>query len=129
MWARPCRRSAERGASMIALQTYDWLVTSPMPVRPRSVWILTTRTSWVPSAISATSGRRRWIASTSVIFMGTASASVATISSMEIGLRADRECAELLDEFGERGDGGLEPELALFAGRKGRVADRGRVRG
>src|SRR3954471_12263428 len=107
----------------MALQTYDWLVTSPSPTRPASVWIFTTSTSWVPSAISATSGRRRWMASTSVIFMGGRPRRSDRIRSMQVNLGPDRERAELADELDERGDGRLEPELPLGAGRKGGVAD------
>src|SRR6184192_515097 len=54
---------------MIALATSDDESTSPTPTRPASVWTLTTRVSWLPSQRSLTSGRRRWMASTFVIFM------------------------------------------------------------
>src|SRR5947208_3546941 len=54
---------------MIARATSDDESTSPMPTRPASVWTLTTRVSWLPSQRSLTSGRRRWIGSTRVIFI------------------------------------------------------------
>ena len=43
--------------------------TSPTPTMPSSVWTRTTRSSWLPSAMpSSSTGWRRMIASTSVIF-------------------------------------------------------------
>src|SRR5262249_45634196 len=131
MWASPCRRSAERGASKTALPTYDWLVTSPRPISPVSVRMRTTRASCVPSAISSTSGRRRWMASTSVIFMAGASAmgsSALARRSVQVEPGPDLESPELANELDEGRDDGLEPELPLLRGRQGRVADRPRLR-
>src|SRR5262249_50138035 len=67
--ASPRQILCDSGASMTALATSDEESTSPTPTRPASVWTLTTRVSWLPSQRSLTSGRRRWIGSTRVIFM------------------------------------------------------------
>src|SRR4051794_23910668 len=68
--ARPRQILCDSGASIIALATCDDESTSPTPTKPASVWTLTTSVSWLPSQRSLTSGRRRWMASTRVIFMG-----------------------------------------------------------
>src|SRR5205809_55240 len=60
----------DMGASMIALATEGDESASPTPVMFASVWTLTTSVSWLPSQRSLTLGRRRWMASTLVIFMG-----------------------------------------------------------
>src|SRR5262245_28262769 len=68
--ARPRQILCERGASMIALATSADESTSPTPQMPASVCTLTTRVSWLPSQRSFTWGKRRWIASMLVIFIG-----------------------------------------------------------
>src|SRR6266567_6490751 len=68
-WASPRQILCESGASMMAFATSDDESTSPTPTMPASVWTLTTRVSWLPSQRSLTSGRRRWIGSTRVIFI------------------------------------------------------------
>src|ERR1043165_830157 len=67
--ARPRAILCEVGASTMALATAGEESTSPIPVMPASVWTFTKSVSWLPSARSLTSGRRRWMASTCVIFM------------------------------------------------------------
>src|SRR5436305_7228367 len=67
--ASPRQILCDSGASMIAWATAGEESTSPTPLTPASVWTLTTSVSWLPSARSLTSGRRRWIGSTRVIFM------------------------------------------------------------
>src|SRR5438067_2211725 len=66
--ASPRQILCDSGASMIALATSDDESTSPTPTMPASVCTLTTSVSWLPSQRSLTSGSRRWIGSTRVIF-------------------------------------------------------------
>src|SRR5690606_41780569 len=58
------------GASMIALVTYGQPSTSPQPVMPASVEMRTISASCELSVRAWISGRRRYKASTSVIFIG-----------------------------------------------------------
>src|ERR1051325_9757473 len=67
--ASPREILCEIGASMIAFATDGDESTSPTPTMPASVCTLTTSVSWLPSQRSLTTGRRRWMASTWVIFM------------------------------------------------------------
>src|SRR5262249_32218120 len=67
--ARPRQILCDSGASMMARATSAEESTSPRPTRPASVWTLTTSVSWLPSQRSLTSGRRKGIGSTCVIFM------------------------------------------------------------
>ena len=63
--------ACELGACTSACTSSGDESTSPMPVMPSSVWMRTTRSSWLPSAIpSSTTAWRRTMASTSVIFTG-----------------------------------------------------------
>ena len=61
--------ACELGACTSACTSSGEESTSPIPVMPSSVWMRTTRSSWLPSAIpSSTTAWRRTMASTSVIF-------------------------------------------------------------
>src|SRR3954447_11401420 len=83
---------------MIALATWEDESTSPTPLMPWSVWTRTTSVSWLPSHRSLTLVRRRWMASTRLIFMaGSRRMAGGVVQRSEQGLRQERALAKPLD--------------------------------
>src|SRR5579885_3666564 len=96
---------------MIALATADDESASPTPTRPASVCSLTISVSWLPSQRSLTSGRRRWMGSTRVIFTVSSLLQLAQVvlDGLELGLEVGHEVALLLHHLRR----GLVHEVAV----------------
>src|SRR5579871_6094782 len=103
---------------MMALATSEDVSASPTPTRPASVCRRTTSVSWLPSQRSVTSGRRRWMGSTRVIFTTSSLLQLAQVvlDGLDLRLEVGHEVALLLHHL----RGGLVHEVAvgqLAAGR------------